>query len=127
MSGSTTTHLDDLESESIYIIREAVAESGRVAMLYSVGKDSSVLLRLAQKAYYPANIPFPLIHIDTGFKFPEMIEFRDRTCRELGLEMIVCTNQVAKSNGTDPSSSAPAAAALCSKPRLCSMRLLLAA
>lgn len=102
MADHTTTHLDDLESESIYAIREAVAESGRVAMLYSIGKDSSVLLRLAQKAFYPANIPFPLLHVDTSFKFQEMIEFRDHTCRELGLELIVATNHDALASGADP-------------------------
>lgn len=84
------------------MLREVVAESGRPAMLYSIGKDSSVMLRLAQKAFYPGRIPFPLLHIDTGFKFPEMIEFRDRTARELGLQLIVYTNQDAKKNGTNP-------------------------
>jgi len=73
----TLPHLDALEAESIHIIREVVAESARPAMLYSIGKDSSVMLRLAQKAFYPGKIPFPLLHIDTGFKFHEMIEFRD--------------------------------------------------
>ena len=81
-------HLDVLEAESIHIMREVVAESSRPAMLYSVGKDSSVMLRLAQKAFYPGRIPFPLIHVDTGFKFREMIEFRDRTAKELGVQLI---------------------------------------
>ena len=72
------THLQALEAESIYILREAVAEFARPVMLYSIGKDSSVMLRLAQKAFYPGKIPFPLLHIDTSYKFPEMIEFRDR-------------------------------------------------
>jgi len=102
MVRTTSTHLDLVEAESIYMFREVVAESGRPAMLYSVGKDSSVLLRLAQKAFYPGRIPFPLLHIDTGFKFPEMIEFRDRTARELGLELIVHTNQDAKKSGANP-------------------------
>ena len=102
MASVTTSHLDILEAESVHILREVVAESGRVAMLYSVGKDSSVMLRLAQKAFYPGRIPFPLLHIDTGFKFREMIAFRDRTCRELGLELITHTNQDAKQNGTNP-------------------------
>ena len=95
-------HLDVLEAESINIMREAVAESSRPAMLYSIGKDSSVMLRLAQKAFYPGPIPFPLIHVDTGFKFREMIEFRDRTAQELGLQLIVQTNLEAKSAGANP-------------------------
>jgi sulfate adenylyltransferase subunit 2 len=95
-------HLDSLEAESIYIIREVVAESSHPAMLYSIGKDSSVMLRLAQKAFYPGKIPFPLLHIDTGFKFREMIEFRDRLCRELGLQLIAHTNTEAVENGANP-------------------------
>ena len=95
-------HLDALEAESIEIVREVVAESSRPAMLYSIGKDSSVMLRLAQKAFYPGKIPFPLIHIDTGFKFREMIEFRDQLTRELGLKLIVCTNQEAKQDNANP-------------------------
>jgi len=102
MVDATTSHLDLLEAESIHMLREVAAESSRAAMLYSIGKDSSVMLRLAQKAFYPGQIPFPLLHIDTGFKFPEMIEFRDRTARELGLELIVYTNQDAKKAGTNP-------------------------
>ena len=98
----TLRHLDVLEAESIHIIREVVAEAARPAMLYSVGKDSSVMLRLAQKAFYPGNIPFPLLHIDTGFKFKEMIEFRDQTCRSLGLELIAHTNREAFENGANP-------------------------
>src|SRR5271170_3049977 len=70
-------HLKALEAESIYIMREAAAEFARPVMLYSIGKDSSVMLRLAQKAFYPGKIPFPLLHIDTSYKFPEMIQFRD--------------------------------------------------
>jgi sulfate adenylyltransferase subunit 2 len=97
-----TSHLEQLEAESIHMLREVVAESSRSAMLYSIGKDSSVMLRLAQKAFYPGRIPFPLLHIDTGFKFPEMIEFRDRIARELGLELLVYTNQDAKRAGTNP-------------------------
>ena len=99
---STIPHLDILEAESIHILREVVSESSRPAMLYSVGKDSSVMLRLAQKAFHPGRIPFPLLHVDTGFKFREMIEFRDRTCRELGLELIVKTNEEAKADGANP-------------------------
>ena len=75
-------YLKTLEAESIQIFREAAAEFARPVMLYSIGKDSSVMLRLAQKAFYPGKIPFPLLHIDTSYKFPEMIEFRDRYTRE---------------------------------------------
>ena len=86
------THLDRLEAESIYIMREAVAESDNPVMLYSIGKDSSVLLHLALKAFYPAKPPFPLLHVDTTWKFREMIAFRDRRARELGLDLLVHTN-----------------------------------
>jgi sulfate adenylyltransferase subunit 2 len=102
LANAIVSQLDTLEAESIHILREVVAESARPAMLYSVGKDSSVMLRLAQKAFYPGRIPFPLLHIDTGFKFREMIEFRDRTCSELGLQLIACTNQEAKKAGVNP-------------------------
>jgi len=98
----TLPHLDALEAESIHIIREVVAESSRPAMLYSIGKDSSVMLRLAQKAFYPGKIPFPLLHVDTGFKFHEMIEFRDRICSELGVKLIAHTNWEAKKEGANP-------------------------
>jgi sulfate adenylyltransferase subunit 2 len=96
------SHLDTLEAESIYILREAAAEFARPAMLYSIGKDSSVMLRLAQKAFFPGRIPFPLLHIDTTYKFREMIEFRDETCRLFGLRLIVHTNQDAIKNGASP-------------------------
>jgi sulfate adenylyltransferase subunit 2 len=86
------THLDRLEAESIYIMREAVAESDNPVMLYSIGKDSSVLLHLALKAFYPAKPPFPLLHVDTTWKFREMIAFRDRRAKELGLDLLVHTN-----------------------------------
>ena len=79
-------HLRLLEAESIHIFREVVAECQRPVLLYSIGKDSSVLLRLAQKAFYPAPIPFPLLHVDTGYKFREMIDFRDRYTAELGAQ-----------------------------------------
>ena len=87
------THLRQLEAESIHIIREVAAEFENPVMLYSIGKDSSVMLRLAVKAFYPAKIPFPLMHIDTTWKFREMIEFRDRTAAELGFQLLVYTNQ----------------------------------
>jgi sulfate adenylyltransferase subunit 2 len=95
-------HLEALEAESIYILREAAAEFARPVMLYSIGKDSSVMLRLAQKAFYPGNIPFPLLHIDTSYKFPEMIEFRDRYPKEIGAELIVHQNREALEQGANP-------------------------
>src|SRR5256885_16616491 len=96
------SHLRALEAESIYILREAVAEFARPVMLYSIGKDSSVMLRLAQKAFHPGKLPFPLLHIDTSYKFPEMIEFRDRFTREIGAKLIVHTNTEAIANGANP-------------------------
>ena len=95
-------HLRALEAESIHIMREVVAEFERPVMLYSIGKDSSVLLRLAQKAFHPGKIPFPLLHIDTTYKFREMIEFRDWYAREIGARLIVHTNQEAITDGTQP-------------------------
>src|SRR5947208_9398501 len=86
-------HLAQLEAEAIYIIRESVAESDNPVMLYSIGKDSSVLLHLALKAFYPARPPFPLLHIDTTWKFREMIAFRDQRVRELGLDLLIHTNR----------------------------------
>ena len=86
------THLKQLEAESIHIMREVIAEFENPAMLYSVGKDSSVMLHLAQKAFYPAPPPFPLVHVDTQWKFKEMIEFRDKRAKELGMELIVYSN-----------------------------------
>lgn len=99
---ASLSHLKVLEAESIYILREAAAEFARPVMLYSIGKDSSVMLRLAQKAFYPGTLPFPLLHIDTGYKFPEMIEFRDRYAREVGAELIVHKNQEALDAGANP-------------------------
>src|SRR3954452_543306 len=86
------THLKQLEAESIHVIREVAAEFEKPVMLYSIGKDSSVLVRLALKAFHPAPLPFPLMHIDTTWKFREMIEFRDRFCKENHLDLIVYTN-----------------------------------
>ena len=83
------TNLEKLEAESIEIIREVVAEFQNPVMLYSIGKDSSVMLRLAQKAFYPSKIPFPLLHVDTSYKFPEMIKFRDDYCKKIGVELRV--------------------------------------
>jgi sulfate adenylyltransferase subunit 2 len=95
-------HLEALEAESIHILREAAAEFARPVMLYSIGKDSSVMLRLAQKAFFPGQIPFPLLHIDTSYKFPEMIEFRDAYARQVGAELIVHKNQAALDAGAHP-------------------------
>jgi sulfate adenylyltransferase subunit 2 len=95
-------HLQTLEAESIYILREAVAEFAHPVMLYSIGKDSSVMLRLAQKAFFPGGIPFPLLHIDTSYKFPEMITFRDAYSREVDAELIVHRNEEAIQNGANP-------------------------
>ena len=96
------SHLEMLESESIYILREAAAEFSHPVMLYSIGKDSSVMLRLAQKAFFPGKIPCPLLHIDTSYKFPEMIEFRDSYAREIGAELIVHQNRAALALGANP-------------------------
>jgi len=95
-------HLRLLEAESIHIMREVAAEFQRPVMLYSIGKDSSCLLRLAQKAFHPAPIPFPLLHIDTTYKFREMIEFRDRYTAEIGAKLIVYTNREAIEDGANP-------------------------
>jgi sulfate adenylyltransferase subunit 2 len=95
-------HLQALEAESISILREAVAEFARPVMLYSIGKDSSVMLRLAQKAFYPGKIPFPLLHVDTSYKFPEMIRFRDEYTREIGADLIVHRNESALAAGANP-------------------------
>ena len=102
MTAYHLTHLKQLEAESIHIIREVAAEFERPVMLYSVGKDSAVMLQLALKAFYPGKPPFPLLHVDTTWKFREMIEFRDRYIRELGLELIVHTNQEGVSKGVNP-------------------------
>lgn len=96
------SHLRQLEAESIHILREVVAECQRPVLLYSIGKDSSVLLRLAQKAFYPGPIPFPLLHIDTGYKFKEMIQFRDQYTAQLGVKLIVHTNRGALAQGATP-------------------------
>ena len=87
------SHLDELEAEAIYIIREVAAECEKPVMLYSIGKDSSVMLHLAMKAFYPEKPPFPFLHIDTTWKFKDMIRFRDETAKKLGIEMLVYTNE----------------------------------
>jgi sulfate adenylyltransferase subunit 2 len=96
------THLRVLEAESIHILREVAAEFARPVMLYSIGKDSSVMLRLAQKAFFPGRIPFPLLHVDTTFKFREMIEFRDWYTRQIGANLIVHINRKAIAAGANP-------------------------
>jgi len=96
------THLRILEAESIHILREVAAEFQHPVMLYSIGKDSSVLLRLAQKAFFPGPIPFPLLHVDTTYKFREMIEFRDWYTRKIGARLIVHTNHNAIAEGAQP-------------------------
>ena len=101
-TSSTQSYLDQLEAESIHIMRETVAECDKVVMLYSIGKDSSVLLHLAMKAFYPGKPPFPLLHVDTTWKFREMIEFRDRRAKELGLDLMVHINQDGVSRGIGP-------------------------
>ncbi|MBQ8039184.1 MAG: sulfate adenylyltransferase subunit CysD [Lachnospiraceae bacterium] len=95
-------HLDALEAEAIYIIREVAAECEKPVMLYSIGKDSSVMLHLAMKAFYPEKPPFPFMHIDTTWKFHEMIEFRDRMAKEKGIEMLVYTNEEGIAQGINP-------------------------
>lgn len=96
------SHLDELEAEAIYIIREVAAECEKPVMLYSIGKDSSVMLHLALKAFYPEKPPFPFMHIDTTWKFREMIEFRENTARKYGIEMLVYTNEEGVRQGINP-------------------------
>jgi sulfate adenylyltransferase subunit 2 len=96
------THLGALEAESIHIFREVAAEFAKPVMLYSIGKDSSVMLRLAQKAFHPGKIPFPLLHVDTNYKFREMIEFRDLYTREIGATLIVHRHEQALAEGVNP-------------------------
>jgi sulfate adenylyltransferase subunit 2 len=101
-------HLKRLEAESIGIMREAVAEFRNPVMLYSIGKDSTVMVHLARKAFFPARPPFPLLHIDTGWKFREMIAFRDATARRLGLDLLVHTNKEGRARGISPITSGSA-------------------
>jgi len=102
MQPSMTPYLKRLEDEAVHIFREVVAECRAPVMLYSVGKDSAVMLHLAQLAFAPAPLPFPLLHVDTGWKFREMIELRDRTVREHGLRLIVHTNREGQAAGVTP-------------------------
>lgn len=96
------SHLDELEAEAIYIIREVAAECEKPVMLYSIGKDSSVMLHLAMKAFYPEKPPFPFLHVNTTWKFHEMIEFRDRIAKEKGIEMLEYINQDGVKQGINP-------------------------
>lgn len=96
------THLQKLEAESIHIIREVAAECEKPVMLYSIGKDSAVMLHLAMKAFYPGKLPFPLLHVDTTWKFREMIEFRDQRAKELGVDLIVHINEEGVKAGVNP-------------------------
>src|SRR6185312_11482546 len=102
---SKLSHLARLEAESIHIMREVVAECANPVMLYSIGKDSAVLLHLALKAFHPGPLPFPLLHVDTTWKFREMIAFRDRRARELGCKLIVHVNQDGLNAGVNPFTS----------------------
>lgn len=99
---SELSHLDELEAEAIYIIREVAAECEKPVMLYSIGKDSSVMLHLAMKAFYPEKPPFPFMHIDTTWKFKQMVEFRDRKAKEFGIDMLVYANEEAIKQGVNP-------------------------
>ena len=99
---SALSHLDWLEAESIHVMREVAAECDNAVMLFSIGKDSAVMLHLAIKAFYPGKPPFPLLHIDTTWKFREMIAFRDRRTRELGMELLVHVNQEGRARGINP-------------------------
>jgi sulfate adenylyltransferase subunit 2 len=99
---STLTHLQRLEAESIHILREVVAEAERPVMLYSIGKDSAVMLHLARKAFFPAPPPFPLLHVDTTWKFRDMYAMRERMADEIGMELIVYQNPEAKAQGINP-------------------------
>ena len=96
------THLRQLEAESIHIIREVAAEFENPVMLYSIGKDSAVMLHLAKKAFYPSKIPFPLMHVDTTWKFREMIEFREKMRKEYDFDLLVYTNEEGASQGINP-------------------------
>src|SRR3974390_2291297 len=106
--GRLPAHLRNLESESIEIMREVVAEFKKPVMLYSIGKDASVMLHLAIKAFYPAPLPFPLLHVDTTWKFREMIAFRDETARRLGINLIVHINESGVARGVNPIASGSA-------------------
>ena len=107
LDSSTLTHLERLEAESIHIMREVVAETEKPVMLYSIGKDSAVMLHLAKKAFYPSPPPFPLLHVDTTWKFGAMYELRERAAREAGMELLVYQNPEAKERGINPFDHGP--------------------
>src|ERR1700678_846676 len=98
----TLTHLQSLEAESIHILREVVAECEHPVMLYSIGKDSAVMLHLALKAFYPSKLPFPLLHVDTTWKFREMIQFRDKIAAKFGVDLLVHVNEEGVARGIGP-------------------------
>src|ERR1035437_1219445 len=102
MSDYNLTHLKQLEAESIHIIREVAAEFANPVMLYSIGKDSAVMVRLAQKAFHPGRLPFPLMHVNTTWKFKEMISFRDQFCKDNNLDLIEYINQEGVAAGASP-------------------------
>lgn len=102
MNEKRLTHLQQLEAESIHIIREVAAEFSNPVMLYSIGKDSSVMLHLARKAFYPGKLPFPLLHVDTGWKFKEMYQFRDKTAKNYGFELLIHKNPQGAELGINP-------------------------
>ena len=107
----TLTHLERLEAEAIHIMREVVAEAEKPVMLYSVGKDSAVMLHLARKAFYPSPPPFPLLHVDTTWKFKEMYALREKAARDAGMELIVHQNPEAIARGINPFTKSRAASA----------------
>jgi sulfate adenylyltransferase subunit 2 len=107
MEKMALTHLRALEAESVHILREVVAEFAKPVMLYSIGKDSSVMVRLAQKAFFPGKVPFPLLHIDTTYKFREMIEFRDRFTREMRSTPAPIPSAWVRKNAADSSRLGP--------------------
>jgi sulfate adenylyltransferase subunit 2 len=104
---ASPSHLDLLEAESIHIFREAAAQFRKPVLMYSIGKDSTVLLHLARKAFYPQKVPFPMLHIDTTWKFREMIDFRDKTAKEFGLDLIIHINEDGIKRGINPIDHAP--------------------
>ena len=99
---TTLTHLQRLEAESIHIMREVAAEADKPVMLYSIGKDSAVMLHLARKAFYPSPPPFPLLHVDTTWKFKDMYALREKAARDAGMELLVYQNPEAKERGINP-------------------------
>jgi sulfate adenylyltransferase subunit 2 len=117
VSANQLTHLQRLESESIHIMREAVAESEQPVMLYSIGKDSTVLLHLAKKAFYPSPPPFPLLHVDTTWKFQAMYAFREKAARDAGVELLVHQNPYCLEMELTPSTMARRFIPTCGRPR----------